>query len=113
MEFETPGTKYIFICIGVIFSGLFTFLAFNVYKSDVRYKTEIRERRLACKTLNPKFGSLFIVRSEFYEGQTFKAKRLSDQYVSGNIIEKTLLGNSVLAENITIECPMLKTLEEN
>jgi hypothetical protein len=111
VEFDTPSTKYIFITTGIAFLAALAYLGFNVYKYESRYENEIIERRLACTTLQPKFGSLFVVRSGFYEGQIFKAKRASDQYVTGDIIEKELLGTSVLAENITIECPMLKVFK--
>jgi hypothetical protein len=114
MEFDKPSTKYMFYTI----IGLFIFAVFGLMgtmiRMDFKSSAEARDRQLACNSLNPKYGSLFVVRSGFYEGQLFEAVELrQNQYIRGNIMQDLRpLGLVKSTENVVLECPILMLEEE-
>lgn len=111
MEFDKPSTKYLFIATGIVMAAIIGYLGFTMYDIGKRSDLEAQDRKAACQTLQPKFNALYVVRSGFYEGQLFRANALvMDEYIRGDILEDLRpLGTIVRLENITIECPMLKT----
>jgi hypothetical protein len=115
MEFDKPSTKYMFISIIGLFIVAISVIMFKMVQYDRAEAQLTADRRAACITLNPKFGDLFVVRSGFYEGQLLEATAfVYGEYVRGNIVQDLRpLGLVKTAENITIECPMLKTEETN
>jgi len=111
MEFDKPSTKYMFYSI----IGLFIVAMVGLLTINIKYERASAQassdRQLACNSLNPKYGSLFVVRSGFYEGQLFEATELiRNEYIRGNILQDLRpLGLVKATENVVLECPILKT----
>jgi hypothetical protein len=114
MEFDKPSTKYAFTFVVLITAACLAGLIGTMIRYDLKESAEARDRQLACNSLNPKYGSLFVVRSGFYEGQLFEAVELKrNEYIRGNILQDLRpLGLVKSTENIVLECPILMLEEE-
>ena len=75
-----------------------------------RFNFEPAKRRIACKSLNPKYGQLFEVRSGFYEGNLFEATELrANQYVRGYVIQDfSPIAFVKSTKQVILECSILK-----
>lgn len=111
MEFDKPSTKYMFYSIiGLAIVAVIGLMSLHISYERAQSQAA-SDRELACNSLKPKYGSVFEVRSGFYEGRLIQATELrQNQYVRGYIVDdlRPLALVKSSGEPVTLECPILK-----